>query len=328
VPARAARRAYIVSFEPHGCRDVTARYVPATSSLKPHRVADDWWQATLRACAPRGEISTRQSGASTSSSHAAHRLEEVEVADAAEAEELRRSAEQQPLPTSLTEYKGHPLYVLERDIGRHQVLHPPHTPPLGLCKGQRVYPRGALREVKTRERWHREGRTVREGETPCKRLPKPQGARAGAASSSTATEVEMGFFGVWQTDEYIPPYATDGIVPRSSHGHVELWSAAHLPIGTVQLRQPNVAQAARQLGIDFAPAMVGFDMRDGRAVPRFDGVVVCIEASEVLVEAASEIQQREEDKAAHKRRKEATEVWRTLLRAICVRSRIRAEYGA
>ena len=43
---------------------------------------------------------------------------------------------------------------------RRTVVHPPSTRPLGLCKGQRVYPRAALHDLKTEERWHREGRTV------------------------------------------------------------------------------------------------------------------------------------------------------------------------
>ena len=32
--------------------------------------------------------------------------------------------------------------------------------------------------------------------------------------------------------------------------------------------------------------MVGFDIREGRPVPRFDGVVVCLEAAPMLLEAA------------------------------------------
>ena len=140
--------------------------------------------------------------------------------------------------------------------------------------------------------------------------------------------IETSLYGAWQTIKYVPPPAVNGIVPRSSHGHVELWTAAHLPAGTVQLRQPHVAQAARRLGVDFAPAMVGFDIRDGRSVPRFDGVVVCIESSGMLLEAAQEIGQQQEDRDAHKRRKEVTGMWRALLKAITVRARIMAEYGS
>lgn len=140
------------------------------------------------------------------------------------------------------------------------------------------------------------------------------------------------------------------------------------------------SQAARRLGVDFAPAMVGFDIRDGRSVPRcaacpketaitpsllaracsltsshlssprrtprlaslrlttlpsphltsrsFDGVVVCEEVAELLVEAAGEMQRREEDCNAHKQRQQATAMWRSLLRAMAVRSRILAEYGS
>ena len=115
--------------------------------------------------------------------------EAVEAAEAAEAEEaeaaeLRRRAEQQPLPTSLAEYRRHPYYVLERDVGRQQMLHPPGTRPLGLCKGQRVFARAALHDLKTEERWHREGWALRPGESPAKRVAKAGGAAAAAAASA------------------------------------------------------------------------------------------------------------------------------------------------
>lgn len=61
---------------------------------------------------------------------------------------------------------------------------------------------------------------------------------------------------------------------------------------------------------------------------RFDGVVVCMEFEELLVEAAGEIQQRDEDKSAHQRRSEVTQMWRILLRALATRLRILAEYGS
>jgi hypothetical protein len=38
--------------------------------------------------------------------------------------------------------------------------------------------------------------------------------------------------------------------------------------------------------VDFAPAMVGFEIRDGRSIPKFDGVVVCLDAAPLLIEAA------------------------------------------
>ena len=47
---------------------------------------------------------------------------------------------------------------------------------------------------------------------------------------------QMELFGEWQTYAYEPPRAIDGVVPRSARGHVEMWTEAHLPLGTVWLR--------------------------------------------------------------------------------------------
>ncbi len=50
------------------------------------------------------------------------------------------------------------------------------------------------------------------------------------------TEPSLEVFGEWQTEDYIPPPAVDGIVPRNEHGNVELFKACMLPKGTVHMR--------------------------------------------------------------------------------------------
>lgn len=61
--------------------------------------------------------------------------------------------------------------------------------------------------------------------------------------------------------------------------------------GTRQIDQPRVAGVCKRLCVDYAMAMTGFDVRGGRSVPRFEGVVVCEEFAE-LVLAESEKEQR------------------------------------
>jgi hypothetical protein len=52
-------------------------------------------------------------------------------------------------------------------------------------------------------------------------------------------------------------------------------SAAAVSAGTAYIDAPNVAPICRSLGIDYAPALVGFEVQGGRMVPRIRGVVVC-----------------------------------------------------
>jgi hypothetical protein len=48
-----------------------------------------------------------------------------------------------------------------------------------------------------------------------------------------------------------------------------------LPAGTCHIAMPGVAAACRILGVDYAPALVGFDVQGGRNLPKILGVVVC-----------------------------------------------------
>ena len=45
--------------------------------------------------------------------------------------------------------------------------------------------------------------------------------------------------------------------------------------GTRQISRPRVVAVCKRLKVDYAMAMTGFDIRGGRSVPRFEGVVVC-----------------------------------------------------
>lgn len=48
-----------------------------------------------------------------------------------------------------------------------------------------------------------------------------------------------------------------------------------LPAGTVHVCLPGLLPVCRALGVDYAPALTGFDVQGGRMVPRIEGVVVC-----------------------------------------------------
>lgn len=44
-------------------------------------------------------------------------------------------------------------------------------------------------------------------------------------------------FGEWQTTEYDPPEAKNGIVPRNEYGNVDLFQKSMLPKGTVHINR-------------------------------------------------------------------------------------------
>lgn len=52
----------------------------------------------------------------------------------------------------------------------------------------------------------------------------------------------------------------------------------------MHLSFPRAYSVAERLGIDSAPAMVGFEFKNGRSYPVYDGIVVCAEFKDVLLE--------------------------------------------
>ena len=158
------------------------------------------------------------------------------------------------------------------------------------------------------------------------------------ATADANVEGDIPLFGVWQTREWHPPRAVNGIVPKNARGNVDLIGAHALPPpGTAHVSLPRVSRVARALRdsrdsrgkpkIDFAPALVGFEYRRGGAtLPKFDGVVVCAEHESLLrkawcdAENARLFAEKEKDTRRAKRR------WRVLLSAVWTRRALRDEF--
>lgn len=53
-------------------------------------------------------------------------------------------------------------------------------------------------------------------------------------------DLPLELFGEWQVEDYIPPVAKDGKVPRNAYGNVELFDIDKmLPKGTVYLQRKS-----------------------------------------------------------------------------------------
>ena len=74
---------------------------------------------------------------------------------------------------------------------------------------------------------------------------------------------------------YVPPKVENGVIPTNSYGNYELWSPAHLPEGCVHMPYAGIAGTAKQLGIQFAKAMTGFEYKRSGAHPIFEGKSIC-----------------------------------------------------
>ena len=90
---------------------------------------------------------------------------------------------------------------------------------------------------------------------------------------------------------------------------------------------PGLNRVAKKLGIDCAPAMMGWDYHAGGCHPVFDGFVVCQEFSETLMDAWNADIVEREKKAEEKREKRALDNWKKLVRRAMIAQKVKDKYA-
>ncbi|CAK0848688.1 unnamed protein product [Prorocentrum cordatum] len=303
-----------------GLHDVTRRYAAR-------------WTATLAA---RGSLGRRFEAlvAALAEPGAAGELDSQAVrlarADLLDEESLARRAQREPVPTSRAGFKRHCGYVLESQLRQNEVVHPAGARPAGLFRGQeRIWRRADVQELRSPAQWRRQGRCVRQGERAVKTL------RGGSA-------FQMPLYGAWQTEpapEEAPsaPAAQDQLGPIpgvNNYGNLELigpGAAQALPPGVVHVPDdgPVVRSVAARLGVEFAPAVVGFAHERGGAVkPRFGGVVVWQRDAPAVAEAAAAERDRLEAAKEQKTAERLESAWRLLVKNVLVDLYVEGRYAS
>ncbi|KAI5636690.1 rad4 beta-hairpin domain 3 domain-containing protein [Phthorimaea operculella] len=194
-------------------------------------------------------------------------------------------------------------------------------PTLGFVRNEPVYARECVYVCRSRDTRLKEAKLVRLGEELYKVVKaRPKWDRL---SNKLITDKPLEVFGPWQVQDYEPPTAENGVVPRNAYGNVELFKdcmlpkgTVHindyikceysdyigivprnaygnvelfkdcmLPKGTVHIKLPGLNRVAKKLNIDCAPAMTGFDFNGGWSHPVYDGFVVCKEFEEIVTDA-------------------------------------------
>lgn len=295
---------YVIAWNSEGLiKDVTRRYTPNWLTVTRKKRIDEKWFS--KALSPWKEKNTTISRAED------EMLLEKELA--------------QPLPQTVGECKGHPLYALARHLLKYEAFYPPDCVPLGRTKtGEAIYSRHCVHVLRSRETWIRHARVVKpnqEAYKVVKALPKYD-KLSGAKIKGATLEL----FGEWQTTKYIPPVAKDGLVPRNEYGNVDLYQQSMLPTGTVHINLPGLNRIARKLDIDCAPAVVGFNFGGMGAVPAFEGYIVCEEFEDTLREAWEAEQIEARKRAREKREKRIYGNWKRLIQGLLIRERLAAKY--
>lgn len=327
---------YVVAFEDDGAaKDVTRRYAKAYNS-KTRRMRIDgplvpasaegakWWRKALRRYKPSGPPSD---------------LDQIEIT------ELNAAEAREPMPRNVSDFKDHPIYALARHLRRHEVF-VPGAKVVGTVgagsKGplEKIYRRRDVRVAHSAQKWYRMGREVLPDQESIKVLPKRKTPkRRGRWHLRSTPEAESAdedddpvlgpdpakgtpLYLFDQTRLYVPPPVVAGRVPKNRFGNLDVYVPTMVPAGGIHIKHPRAGHAAHILGVDYAPALQGFEFKGRTGTAVYNGVVVPFAAAEgvrAVLEGFADLEAQMEEE---RRSRRALETWRKWLRTLTIRRRL------
>ncbi|OAG33848.1 hypothetical protein AYO21_12043 [Fonsecaea monophora] len=314
---------YVVAFEDdESARDVTRRYTQwYNAKTRKQRVestkgGEKWWEVTMNVFQkPFSE--TRD-----------------EIEDAS----LLKRAESEPMPKNMQDFRGHPVYVLERHLRLNEVIHPRHevgkvsAGPSKSAKLESVFRRRNVHVCRTADAWYRRGRDVKQGEQPLKHVvPKRQRNQDGPSTEDMEDEDEgiqgMALYAEYQTNLYEPPPVVDEKIPRNAYGNLDVYVPSMIPAGAVHIRHPLASAAARVLGIDYADAVTGFQFKGRQGTAVVDGVVVSMNMTNAMINVIEGLESQATEEVQEARTRIILAMWKRWLTALRVHEHVHRQYG-
>ncbi|RHZ63346.1 hypothetical protein CDV55_102361 [Aspergillus turcosus] len=310
---------YVVAFEEDAsARDVTRRYVKAfnakTRKLRVESTKDGerWWVRTM----------------------SFYEKPFLEDRDEVEISELTAKTAAEPMPRNVQDFKDHPIYAIERQLRRNEVIFPKRViGQVGLGKsGSKdqvlvpVYRRSDVHVVRSADKWYRLGRDIKMGEQPLKRVRANRRTDVGFSEDEHDNEsgVEIPLYAYFQTEIYTPPPVVQGKVPKNSYGNLDVYVPSMVPPGGVHIKHPQAAHAARVLGIDYADAVTGFDFKGRHGTAVLQGVVVASQYQEALEEVLDYLEDERRQAESEEKSTEMLRLWRHFLLKLRIAERVKS----
>ena len=133
-------------------------------------------------------------------------------------------------------------------------------------------------------------------------------------------------YAIWQTQLWTPDaVGPSDPIPVNQYNNIEL---DLLNPGLVHIDERGVAAVAKQLGIPYAPCLVGFDQGSGgNRTPTIRGIVVHAHNEAILREASAEVTHHALETEEQVRRQTIHRNWKRLMVALLTKERIEREYG-
>jgi xeroderma pigmentosum group C-complementing protein len=310
---------YAIAFdEDYTAKDVTRRYAKAyNAKTRKYRVestpdGNRWWRRTMSFFERRTTLDRDQMEDAT----------------------LARKEAAEGIPKNVQDFRGHPVYVLERHLKHNEVIHPLNMVGKVNCgsamnpKMEPIYRRTNVHLVRTADKWYRMGRDVKVGEQPLKRAKPKKGRRPSIGADmdvdEEADEVGAGLFAEFQTELYVPPPVVRGRVPRNAYGNLDLYVPSMCPPGGTHIRHKLASKAARIVGVDFADAVTGFSFKGRHGTAIIQGVVVAQEYADAVQAVIDGMEHQQEEAEAEARRIESLRLWRRFFLGLRIAQRVNA----
>ncbi|EGT56146.1 hypothetical protein CAEBREN_14504 [Caenorhabditis brenneri] len=230
-----------------------------------------------------------------------------------EAMQMREDLIKRPLPTIMSEYKNHPLYVLEKDLLKFEAIYPPPETqkPLGQIRGHNIYPRSCVFTLQGENDWLKLARSVIIGEEPykvVKACPDPR------VPVEDRVDQFLNVFGFWQTETYRRPPLKEGKIPHNDYGNVYMFHESMCPLECKYLKLPGLVQLSRKLDKQCVPAVVGWAFDGGRTQPVIEGAIVLEKDAPAFINAWEKQEAGRAEKEEKARVDRIHENWRKLIK--------------
>ncbi|CAH2446038.1 DNA repair protein [Komagataella phaffii CBS 7435] len=305
---------YVIGYDQRNAvRDITRRYASnLNSKVRRKRVTRDpryalWWERVLR------ELNTP-------------RTRHASKIDALERVEFEERDLREGMPDSFEDFRNHPVYCLESQLKQNEILYPKQSCGTVRKKSSNevtpVYKRLNVHTVRSPKAWYLKGRMIKLGERCL--------ATKDAPKTADDDEDETRLYAEFQTELYIPPPIENGIVPKNAYGNIDVYVKTMLPKNGAHITGKRAIKAAKLLGIDFAPAVVGFDFggnNKGVANARIDGIVVAKEFEEAMSLTCQCLQEMHEEEELMRKNIRLLKCWKIFLTKLRIKDRLNKTHG-
>ena len=305
---------YVVAFDKFGrVRDVTRRYsynynAKTIRKRIEFRSSEDksWYLKVLRYC----DFKKSQN-----------------VPDIYEQKEFYDRDLAEGMPNNIQAFKNHPLYALEFQLRQDEVIFPKDdTSKCGTFRSKnsskvfQVYKRSCVHRLRSAKAWYMRGRQLKVGAIPLK-----------------SKEEDVRLYAEFQTQLYLPPPVTNGIVPKNQYGNIDIYTKTMLPENSVliecdeNLSMKVLQNAASILDIDYAKAIVSFNFKGKKKkhsiTAREGGIVIAKEYEEAMQLTIDNLIEQEEEDQRVLSEANALRNWKYFLLKLRLEDRLNKSHG-